>query len=55
MDDIGTYLIVSYDIKRIREWRAVFDSNLEDQAQYGIARESHDGWRRPWWLKRFGY
>lgn len=28
---------------------------LQDQAQYGIARESHDGWRRPWWLKRFGY
>jgi hypothetical protein len=36
MDDIDTYLIVSYNIKRIREWRAVFDSNLEDQALHGI-------------------
>jgi hypothetical protein len=36
MDGTGTFLIVSYNIRRIREWRAVFDSNLEDQAQYGI-------------------
>lgn len=36
MDATGTFLIVSYNIKRIREWRAVFDSTLEDQAHYGI-------------------
>jgi hypothetical protein len=28
---------------------------LQDQAQNDIARESSDGRRRPWWLKRFGY
>lgn len=28
---------------------------LQDQAQNGIVRETNDGWRRPWWLKRFGY
>ncbi|MEQ1719411.1 MAG: hypothetical protein ABL907_26040 [Hyphomicrobium sp.] len=28
---------------------------LQDNAQDRIARESSDGWRRPWWLRRFGY
>jgi hypothetical protein len=27
---------------------------LQDQAQNDIVRESNDGWRRPWWLPRFG-
>ncbi|MGL4395001.1 MAG: hypothetical protein ACRCS9_00535 [Hyphomicrobium sp.] len=27
---------------------------LQDESQSSIARESHDGWRRPWWLKRIG-
>lgn len=31
MDDIGTYLIVGYNIKRVREQRAIFESRLEDR------------------------
>lgn len=27
---------------------------MQDDAQVRIAHEKHDGWRRPWWLPRFG-
>lgn len=27
----------------------------QDEARDEIARQSSDGWRRPWWLKRLGY
>jgi len=28
---------------------------MQDDAQARIVHEKHDGWRRPWWLRRFGY
>ena len=27
---------------------------LQDRAENDIAKESSDGWRRPWWLPRIG-
>lgn len=29
--------------------------DLQNEAQDHIAHEKHDGWRRAWWLPRFGY
>ena len=29
--------------------------NMQQNAQERIIHEKHDGWRRPWWLRRFGY
>ncbi len=28
---------------------------MQNDAQDRIAHEKHDGWRRAWWLPRFGY
>ena len=28
--------------------------DMQDRSQAHIAREAADGWRRPWWLPRFG-
>ncbi len=28
---------------------------IQDQAQSTIVHESNDGWKRPWWLRRFGF
>jgi methionine-rich copper-binding protein CopC len=29
-------------------------TQLQNQANHDIARESNDGWRRAWWVPRFG-
>lgn len=29
--------------------------DMQHDAQARIVHEKHDGWRRPWWLRRFGY
>ena len=29
--------------------------DMQSDAQERIAHQRHDGWRRPWWLPRFGY
>lgn len=29
--------------------------DMQHDAHERIAHEKHDGWRRPWWLRRFGY
>lgn len=29
--------------------------DMQHDAHARIVHEKHDGWRRPWWLRRFGY
>lgn len=29
--------------------------DMQNTAEDRIVREKHDGWRRPWWMPRFGH
>lgn len=29
-------------------------TEMQNKAAYGIVRQSNDGWRRAWWMPRFG-